>query len=135
LAYCRMKFWYLIRKMIWLNKYQIGVSYFRRSVIRLNQHVFQICFWLFFSENMDNLKMTGSIFTSILSQEPTFSSIFVYFIYLFSPKLLDFEKCKDNFRREKKHKNLGFAGTRPPRGHQLFIHICFNIVTKKSRKK
>jgi hypothetical protein len=79
--------------------------------------------------------MTGSIFISILSQEPTFSSflIFLLFIY-FHQNFLILKNVSTAFE-EKKHKNLGSDSTQPPLGHQLIIHICSNIVTKKSRKK
>jgi hypothetical protein len=46
--------------------------------MRLDQQIFPILFRICFFENMDNLKMTGSIIISILSQEPTFSSFRKY---------------------------------------------------------
>jgi hypothetical protein len=67
-----------------------------------------------FSENMDNLKMTGSILSSILSQEPTFPSFFIYFIFLciyFHQHFLILKNVRTAFE-EKKHKNVGFDGTR-----------------------
>jgi hypothetical protein len=53
----------------------------------------------------------------------------------FQPNFLDFEKCKVQFSTRKKQKNLCFDNNSPPRGHELFIHICFKIVTKKSREE
>jgi hypothetical protein len=48
---------------------------------------------------------------------------------------MDFQELEVLFWKRKNHRNSSFDSNSPPRGHQLFINICLNIVTKKSRKK
>jgi hypothetical protein len=48
---------------------------------------------------------------------------------------MDFQQLEAQFRKKKIYKNLGFDSNNPPQSHELFIHICFKIVTKKSKEK
>jgi hypothetical protein len=48
---------------------------------------------------------------------------------------MDFQELEVLFLKRKNYRNSSFDSNSPPRGHELFIHICYKIVTKKSREK
>jgi hypothetical protein len=46
---------------------------------------------------------------------------------------MDFQELEVLIWKRKNHRNSSLVPAL--RGHELFIHICFKIVTKKSREK
>jgi hypothetical protein len=85
---------------------------------------------------MNNLKQTGGIFISILSQESTFhhfENIYRLGFMHFNQNLWS-QKSKYRFQKQKSQK-LCFDRNSSPQIHQLLNYLGYKCVTKKSREE